>query len=130
MIHNDVIQPEGPLHDAICTHLTEYIQPGDPRAQDPRMKEPISAEIRDLVRRGTFKVVTRAEIPRNANLLSARFVLAIKHKITGEVRFKARYVVAGHRDRLKSFLVLGSQTRQPISVRILVALAAIFNFKI
>ena len=65
------------------------------------MKEAIADEIRDLVRRGTFKVVMRAEIPQNANVLTARFVLAIKHKITREVRFKARYVVGGNRDRLK-----------------------------
>ena len=71
----------------------------------------------------------RAEIPPNANVIPARFVLAIKHKITGEVRFKAKYFIRGHRDRLKAFLVHGSQTLQAISVRMLLAPAVIFNFK-
>ena len=94
------------------------------------MKEAIAAENHNLVRRGTFKVVMCAEILPNVSVLTARFMLAIKHKITREVRFKARCVVGGHRDRRKSFLVHGSQTVQPISVRVLVALSAIFNFKI
>ena len=65
----------------------------------------MGAEIRDLVRRRTFKVVMRAEIPLSANVLTAGFVLAIKHKITDEVLSKTRYVIGGHRDRLKAFLV-------------------------
>ena len=74
------------------------------------MKKAIAAEIRDLMSRGTFKVVMRAEISPNANVLTARLVLEIKHKNTARVRFKARYVIGGHRDRLKAFLVHGSQT--------------------
>ena len=71
----------------------------------------------------------RAEIQPSANVLKDRFKLAIKHKIIGEVRFKAGYVIGGHHDRLKAFFVHVSQTLQTISVRVLVALAAVFNFK-
>ena len=72
----------------------------------------------------------RAEIPPNASVLTARFVLAIKHKISDEVRFKPRYATRGDCDRLKAFLVHDLQMLLLISVRVLVALAAIFNFKI
>ena len=65
------------------------------RAKDPPLREAISAEIRDLVHKGTLKVVIYAEISPSANVLTARFVLAIKHKITAEVRFKARYAIEG-----------------------------------
>ena len=58
----------------------------------------------------------RVAIPPNANVPTARLLLAIKHKITGKVRFKARYVVGGHSDKLKSFFVHGSQSLQPINV--------------
>ena len=89
------LSSKNPLYENIRTHLTELIQVADPRAKDSRMKEAIAVEIRDLVRRGTFKVVMREEIPPNANVLTARFVLAIKHKISCEVRFKAIYVIGG-----------------------------------
>ena len=92
------------------------------------MKEEIAAEVCDLVRRDTFKVVMRAETPPYVNVLKARFLLTIERKITGEVLFKAIYVIEGHRDRLKESLVLGSQKLQLISVCALVALAAILNF--
>ena len=90
---NNAVEIEGSLHNAINIRLTEVIQASDPRAKDPRMKEEIAAKIRDLVCRGPFKVVLRAEIPPSANVLTARYVLAIKHNITGEVKFKARYVI-------------------------------------
>ena len=109
--------------------LTEVIQFGDPRAKDHQIKETIAAKIPDLARKGTFKVVMHAIIPPNANMLTARFVIAIKHKITVEVRFKAKHVIGGHHDRLKAFLVHGSQMLQQIGFRVLVALAVTFNLK-
>ena len=71
-----------------------------------------------------------AEIPLNAGELRARFMLVVKHKITGAVRFKERHVIRGHRSRLKVLLMHGSQTLHHISVCILVALSVIFIFKI
>ena len=94
------------------------------------MTEEISAEIRDFVRWSTFKVVMRAETPPYASVLTARSVLTVKNKITGDVRFKESYVVRGHRHRLDLFLVHASKSVQSASVRVLVALFAISNFKI
>ena len=93
------------------------------------MKQAIAAEIRDLISRRTFKVVMRVELLPHANVPTAQFVLAIRHKITGEVRFRGRYAMRGHSDSLKAFLVHGSLTRQPARLHVHVVLSIIFNSK-
>ena len=67
------------------------------------MKDETPAEIHYLDCKGTFNVVLRAEIPSNANILTARFSLTMKHKLTGELRLETRYVIEGYRDQLKAF---------------------------
>ena len=62
-----------------------------------------------------------------ANGLSARFVLAIKSNADGEVNYKARYVIGGHRDTMENVLVHGSHTIQASSARLLIALASIYG---
>ena len=37
----------------------------------------IQEEVRDILRRGTFKVLLREEIPEGSNVLTACYVLAI-----------------------------------------------------
>ena len=71
--------------------------------------------------------MTRAEILQSASVYTARLVLVNKGKISGEVRFKARYVIELYFDMLKEIFKHGVQTIQPTCVRELVALAAIFN---
>ena len=56
------------------------------------MTEARYAEIRDLINRGTFRSVLRAELPDGANLITARYVLAIKSDEDKEERYKERYV--------------------------------------
>ena len=90
----------------------------------------IKKEVKGLFERGTFKVILKEEIPKDANVLGARFVLAIKSTIDGKIKFKARYVIGGHRDRLKAFMVHASQTIQPTYIRMVLALAAILGFDV
>jgi hypothetical protein len=105
---------------------TEVISPGDPRASlfDQAKKD----ELLDLIRRGTFDVVLEEEAISNAdgplNVLPCKFVLAIKHRDNGEDVLKARFVIGGHRDREKDFLVHTTTTIRHQSVRLLLALAA------
>ena len=87
-------------------------------------------EIRNLLKRKTFKIILKEDILPYGNVLPGRFVLAIKSSITGEVVFKARYVIGGHRDKLKHMMVHSSTTMQPSSVRLLLALARIFGFDV
>ena len=110
--------------------MTEVIKDNDPRAKSPEMKSAISSEVRDLLKRGTFKVLLKEELPDGANALTARFVLAIKSNADGKIKYKARYVIGGHRDRLKPFLVHGAQSLQASSARLLLALAAMLDFDV
>ena len=94
------------------------------------MSEAISAEVSNLEERGTFKVMRTSELPDDANLLTARFVMSIKTDAQGIERYKARYVVGGHRDSMKNYLVHGSQTLQKPSCRLLLALASMREFDV
>ena len=43
--------------------VTEVIDRDDPRASCPEMNEAIMSEVRDLLKRGTFKVILKEELP-------------------------------------------------------------------
>ena len=72
----------------------EVIMLSDSRAADPRMITAKYTEIRDLICRRAFKVISKEEISEGANVFTARFLLAIKPTVDGEIKFKARYVAA------------------------------------
>ena len=72
----------------------------------------------------------REDLRDGANSLTARFVLAIKSTADGRYKYKARYVIGGHRDKLKHYMVHGAQTLQASSARLLLALASSFNFEL
>ena len=110
-------------------HLTEIMLGDYPRASSTEMSEAKRKEINGLLDRGTFKVIIREDIPPYCNVLPGRFVLAVKSTEDGRVRFKARYVIGGYRDKLKGFKVHNSQTLQPSSVRLLLALAELHGFR-
>ena len=110
--------------------LTEIITPGDPRSYSPEMTAAKKAEIKSLLDRGTFKVILQEELPPDGHILPGRFVLAIKSTDDGKIKYKARYVIGGHRDKYKDLMVHSTSTLQPQSVRLLLALAAIFEFDI
>lgn len=94
------------------------------------MGEANKAEIRNLLERGTFKVVMKEDIALNANALPGCFVLQIKSTEDDKVKLKARYVVGGNRDRCKNMIDHSATTLQPQSVRNLLAIAAIFGFDV
>ena len=87
-------------------------------------------KIRGPLERGAFKVVLQEDIPADANCLPGRFVLALKSKEDGSVRFKARFVIGGHREKFKNFLVHHSITVQPPTILLLLTLAAAFDFDV
>lgn len=116
--------------DDCAVHLTEIISIKDPRARSREMTQAKKDEIRGLLDRGTFSVLLREEIPQDANVLPGRFILAIKSAEDGKIKFKARYVSGGHRDRIKDLIVHSAATSQPQSIRILLAVAAMFGFTV
>jgi Reverse transcriptase (RNA-dependent DNA polymerase) len=80
-----------------------------------------------LIDRGTWRVVAKEEVSDNANILGGRFVFAIKDEGTDKEVWKARFVVQGYRDHLKTSLVHDTATSRQHSSRVLVGLAAIFG---
>ena len=108
--------------------LTEVLKPGDPR--EALFDEAKKKEIQGLVEKGTWKVILKSEMSPNPNILGGRFVLAIKDAGTDKEKWKARFVVQGHRDKYKTSLVHDSPTARQHSTRIIVGLAAIFGFRL
>lgn len=111
-------------------HLTEILHPTDLRASSPEMNEAKKAKIKGLLKRGTFKIILKRDVPKNGNILPGRFVLAIKSLVDRKIKFKARYVIGGHRDKLREYLIHSSNSTQPQSVRILLSLAALLDFEL
>lgn len=111
-------------------NLTETLHPRDPRGNMPMFTEANRKEIKGLLEKGTWKVVLKREVPADAKMLSGRFVLTVKNANTDEEVYKARYVVQVHRDKEKKFLVHDSTNLRQRSNRLLVAIAAIFSFRI
>ena len=76
------------------------------------MVKAIQDEVKEILRRGIFKVILKESIPEGSKVLTARYVLAIRSKIEGKVKFKARRFFGGHRDMLKHLLVHNAHTLQ------------------
>lgn len=74
------------------------------------MKHAITDEIDDLLQQGTFKVIQKEDLTNDANALTVRFLLAIRTNAEVNIKYKARYVIGGHRDNMKNYLIHGSQT--------------------
>ena len=72
----------------------------------------------------------RNEVPDNANILNGRIFLAIKDSGTNKEVWKARYVVQGHKDKMKRTFVHDTSTVRQFSVKLLVGLAALFDFRL
>ena len=115
-------------YDTYSVHLTEVIEPQDPRAW--KFDEAKKKEIEGLIKRGTWKIVCRSEVPDDANILNGRFVLAIKDEGTDREIWKARFIVQGHRDRFKKSLVHDISVARQYAIKMLVGIASIFGFRL
>lgn len=73
-------------------HTTKILKPRDPRMSSPEADAACSKEIEDLVRRGTWELVLKEDVPPGANLISGAFVIAMKHVEEDSPIFKARFV--------------------------------------
>lgn len=76
-------------------------------------------EIHGLIKKDVFGVKLRHELPDGP-----------KSKADGTIRYKARYVIGGHRDSLKHYLVHSAQSLQPTCARLLLMLAALFVYEV
>jgi hypothetical protein len=80
-------------------YATELLDSTDPRTRSPEAEAAKKKEIEQLIERGTWRLALRSELPKDANVLGARFVISVKNSGDEDEFFKARYVVQGHRDR-------------------------------
>ena len=124
----DLLTDHRPCSPTYGVHLTEVINPGEPRSRDPRFDETKRKKINGLIKRGTWKIVARNEVPENANVMGGRYVLTIKDEGTNTEVWKARFIVQGYRDKLKTSLVHDTSTARQYSVRIRIGIATIFGF--
>jgi hypothetical protein len=62
----------------VPVYVTEAVENKDPRSNGPEFSAAKQKELPGLLERGTFKVVLREEIPKNAPVMTGRFVLVIK----------------------------------------------------
>ena len=88
--------------------MIEVIGKNDPRASSTEMRNSINEGVHEIFSRKTSKFILKEELPEGANPLSARFVLAIKSKADGQVKYKARCVIGGHPDYKKHYMVHGA----------------------
>ena len=122
-------EPSNPtgIHEV---YATEVLLKSDPRYHNNKSQDAISDEISGLLERQAFAFVHESEIPENANVLGGRMIMAIKNPDTELERYKARFVVQGHRDKEKDILIHTSKTVKYRSKRLMCAIAAILGFNI
>ena len=77
------------------------------------------AEIQNMICRDRSRCVLRTMLPKGANMITARYIKAIKLSEYKEEGYKARYVIAGHLLIMKEYYEHGVRTIQCASVRIL-----------
>ncbi len=73
-------------------------------------------------------MVLEEDVREDADMITGSFIATIKDVETDNPIFKARFVAHGNRDSEKDELVHDSTTARQISVRLLVAMAAIMGF--
>lgn len=100
------------------------------KAWSPQMMKARTAEAQSLLNRQASDVVAMDEIPEGSIILPGRFVMFIKSSEDGIERYKTRYAIGGHRNKLKNVMVHSSQTLQPSSTRLLLALASLFDYEV
>ena len=111
-------------------YLTEVLLKSDPRYTSSKSQEAIKPEIEGLLERKAFAFVDIKDIPVGANILGGRIILAIKNPGTLTERHKARFVVQGHKDREKGFLVHISKTVRYRNLRLMISITVTLKFKL
>lgn len=110
--------------------VTDVLHPADPRGRSGLFDQAKAKELTGLAERGVYEVVCNEEVLEGANILGGRFGLAIKNVEIADEVYKARFVVQGHTYVEKNLLVHNSTNLRQSSVPILVAIAAIFGFRL
>jgi hypothetical protein len=111
-------------------HISETLSPADTRQWCPAAEAAKAKEIQGLMDRETFEVVMREEIPAFANIIGSRFVMALYYTETEQPVWKAGFAAQCHTDAERHTLVQNAKSLRQTSIRLIVALAAMFGFKV
>lgn len=121
----NLMRQESPDQEAAETHLTEVVKnPNDQRFADAKQKE-----LSGIMQKNGFKIVKKSELPDDAVKLNGRLTITIKDPSAPEQLYKARRVVMGHADPGKKSMASEAPAMLRRSIRLMVALAAAFGFK-
>lgn len=74
-------------------------------------------EIERLLKRKLCTFVWTSEVPSDAYTLNSRFFLVIKGEETNKEIFEAIFLVQGHRDKMKKYLVHSYQWQDNILLK-------------
>lgn len=110
--------------------VTEVIPTSDTRANSSEAQAAKVKELSSLIRRGTFRVVLRNELPPSSSLMKSRILLTLKHKDTDEEMYKARFIVRGFSDPFKTKIIHHCPNIRQENARLLLSLAAICGFEV
>ena len=98
----------------------------DPRSE--QFNEVKKKEILDLkIEKCTFKVVLREDAYENTDIIPSRFFVTIQNEGINEEILKARFALGENIEKDKKSIVQNATTLKQYSVRILLALAAIYR---
>lgn len=104
--------------------------PVDPRRNHRRFQDAKSREILGRIERGAFLLVLSEESGPNPNAIPCHYVLPLRHATTSEVKYKARFVLGGQRDRDKDLEVHNTTNVRQSRVCMIAALAKLLGYDV
>lgn len=78
---------------------SEIFLKSDPRYTSKASNHAIDDEIKGILLHNFIAFVNKKKICRKANFVGRRFILAVKQPGTTSERYKARFIVQGHKDK-------------------------------
>lgn len=109
--------------------FTQVFDPLDPRSS-PEMNEAKSKVIKGVIDRGPFKAILKEDVKPDEKILPGHFILVIMYSEDGIVNFNARHFIGVHRYEMKLMMVHNSQKLQHASIKLTIALASAYKFRV
>lgn len=119
----------GPTDEDAGIFTVKILNPTDERAGHDDFKSAMNDEVQGLVKRNIWRIVEQGSVPKNANVMGGRFILTLKNYGTPEECAKVRYVAQGFRDRDKPYMVHDTSTLRISSIRLILSIAAVMQFR-
>lgn len=106
--------------------------PQSPRSemQKSQLRSVQEENIADLISRGRWTVIYTSEDPISSSILITHFSLTMKPIENRNPRFKASFVVIGHHDSARQFLVHNTKNFPQHSTKRMIKVANILGFRV